>query len=158
MLPAGMIKIWFRATRSTTKGKDYIFCQFTANNYFFRTSNDDFIIKIFNTIDMKFVHFLHNWFCPVDRSCVFHKENNNRCLRFVPFSTPTTPVAERVNFLPTIDVGKVGDDESEAEDPYSWRMTDYYRSMTSLVLERSSKSPQSWVRKFFYIIIYSLWQ
>lgn len=59
-------------------------------------------------------------------------------------STPTTPVAERVNFLPTIDVGKVGDDESEAEDPYSWRMTDYYRSMTSLVLERSSKSPQSW--------------
>jgi len=56
-------------------------------------------------------------------------------------STPTTP-RER-NFLPTIEIGKAGEEGSE-EDPYSWRKTDYYRSMTSLVLERSSRSPQSW--------------
>lgn len=56
-------------------------------------------------------------------------------------STPTTP-RER-SFLPTIEVGRAGEDGSE-EDPYSWRKSDYYRSMTSLVLERSSKNPQSW--------------
>ena len=58
-------------------------------------------------------------------------------------STPTAP-RER-NFLPTIEVGGPGDDEAE-EDPYSWRKNEYYRSMTSLVLERSNKNSQTWVR------------
>lgn len=56
-------------------------------------------------------------------------------------STPTAP-RER-NFLPTIEVGRPGDDEAE-EDPYSWRKNEYYRSMTSLVLERSNKNSQTW--------------
>ncbi|XP_029193047.2 WD repeat-containing protein on Y chromosome-like isoform X1 [Acropora millepora] len=47
------------------------------------------------------------------------------------------------NFLPPIEARKEGKDGSE-EDPYSWRKTNYYRSMTSLVLERSSKEPKSW--------------
>ena len=57
-------------------------------------------------------------------------------------STPTTP-NER-NFLPTIEAGRQGEDGAE-EDPYSWRRNEYYRSMTSLVLERSNKNSQSWV-------------
>ena len=57
-------------------------------------------------------------------------------------STPTVP-RER-NFLPTIEVGRPGEDGAE-EDPYSWRRNDYYRSMTSLVLERSNKNSQTWV-------------
>lgn len=56
-------------------------------------------------------------------------------------STPTTP-RER-SFLPSIEVAMAGEDGSE-EDPYSWRKNEYYRSMTSLVLERSSKNSQSW--------------
>ena len=67
-----------------------------------------------------------------DRICVF----------FSVTSTPTTP-RER-SFLPTIEVCKAGEEGSE-EDPFSWRTSDYYRSMTSLVLERSSRNPQSWV-------------
>lgn len=49
------------------------------------------------------------------------------------------------NFLPPIEARNEGKDGSE-EDPYSWRKTNYYRSMTSQVLERSSKEPKSWVR------------
>lgn len=45
-------------------------------------------------------------------------------------------------FLPPIEVGKAQD--GSEEDPQYWRKTDYYRSMSSLVLERSSKTPKSW--------------
>lgn len=80
------------------------------------------------------------------RRTLFHRcyfdPSNNVLFPLLFFSTPTTP-RER-NFLPTIDVGKAGEDGSE-QDPYSWRKNEYYRSMTSLVLERSSKNPESWV-------------
>lgn len=56
-------------------------------------------------------------------------------------TTTTTP--REGNFLPPIEVGKAGEELNE-DDPYSWRKSEYYRSMTSLVLERSSKNPPSW--------------
>ena len=63
-------------------------------------------------------------------------------LSLTSFSTPTT--LRECSFLPSIEVAMVGEGGSE-EDPYSWRKNEYYRSMTSLVLERSSKNSQSWV-------------
>lgn len=72
---------------------------------------------------------------------------------FVFSSTPTTP-RER-DFLPTIEVGRPGEHGVE-EDPYSWRKNEYYRSMTSLVLERSNKNSHSWVSVFNCIHYHNL--
>ena len=54
-------------------------------------------------------------------------------------SAPTSP--QEKGFLPSIEVVK----EEMQEDPFSWRKSEYYRSMTSLVLERSIKQPDTWV-------------
>ena len=57
---------------------------------------------------------------------------------------PTIP-SER-GFLPTIEVCK-GPGVGGEEDPFCWKKTEYYKSMTSLVLERSARDSQSWVRE-----------
>lgn len=79
---------------------------------------------------------------PLVILAVFYNQQNYKVLLFVLSSTPTTP-RER-NFLPAIEVGRPGEDGAE-EDPYSWRRNEYYRSMTSLVLEKSNKNSQTWV-------------
>ena len=74
---------------------------------------------------------------------------------FLHLSLPDdTKSTQEKGFLPTIATGRpstvsesTGKRGEAEDDPYSWKTSEYYRSMTSLVLERS-KTTDSWVSTF----------